>query len=480
MKLRLVKADDRYKDLICDMLDEWYATGEKIVPYAIWRIDYHDYENYCKNIDTDNNHGHVATTTWFALDEERNIIVGAVNLRHYLNEQLLLDGGHIGDGIRPSERRKGYATEMIRLALEKCRQLGIFRVLMVCDKDNTGSARSIQRNGGVLENEPEVEGVVQQRYWITLPETDEEAEDSENKPEYIRRMSIDEVPECVEVIRKSFRTVADEFGFTEENAPRFTAFATDENRLYYQFCAERRPMFVYLVGRKIVGYYSLAISEDESAELNNLSVLPEYRHKGIGAKLLTDAMSQAKSLGKTILKMGIVEENKRLRKWYESFGFIHTGTQKFDFFPFTCGYLEREFPKMKYYRVHTADMAWITKQPRGIFTTVGKLVDAEIPTKEEIAEYWKNREYFEKVLPLPPYYEAGNPDGAVTWFKDTPEGNDIWRQMTFYRDMGDKYGVQFYISECLELPGETVYEDDFQVAVKGQREGVTVITRPLV
>ena len=181
-----------------------------------------------------------------------------------------------------------------------------------------------------------------------------------------------------------------------------------------------------------------------------------------------------------MLKMGIVEENKRLRKWYESFGFIHTGTQKFDFFPFTCGYLERELPKMKYYRVHTADMAWITKQPRGIFTTVGQLVDAEIPTKEEIAEYWKNREYFEKVLPLPPYYEAGNPDGAVTWFKDTPEGNDIWRQMTFYRDMGDKYGVQFYISECLELPGETVYEDDFQVAVKGQREGVTVITRPLV
>lgn len=480
MKLRLVKADDRYKDLICDMLDEWYATGEKIVPYAIRRLDYHDYENYCKNIDTDNNHGHVATNTWFALDEERNVIVGAVNLRHYLNEQLLLDGGHIGDGIRPSERRKGYATEMIRLALEKCRQLGIFRVLMVCDKDNTGSARSIQRNGGVLENEPEVEGVVQQRYWITLPETEEEAGDSENKPEYLRRMSIDEVPECLEVIRKSFRTVADEFGFTEENAPRFTAFATDENRLYYHLCVERRPMFVYLVGRKIVGYYSLAISEDESAELNNLSVLPEYRHKGIGAKLLTDAMSQAKSLGKTMLKMGIVEENKRLRKWYESFGFIHTGTQKFDFFPFTCGYLERELPKMKYYRVHTADMAWITKQPRGIFTTVGKLVDAEIPTKEEIAEYWKNREYFEKVLPLPPYYEAGNPDGAVTWFKDTPEGNDIWRQMTFYRDMGDKYGVQFYISECLELPGETVYEDDFQVAVKGQREGVTVITRPLV
>ncbi len=480
MKLRLVKANGRNKELICDMLDEWYATGEKIVPYAIRRLDYRDYENYCKNIDTDNNHGHVATTTWFALDEERNIIVGAVNLRHYLDERLLLDGGHIGDGIRPSERRKGYATEMIRLALEKCRELGIFRVLMVCDKDNIGSARSIQKNGGVLENEPEVDGVVQQRYWITLPETAEEAEDSENKPEFLRRMSIDEVPECAEVVRKSFRTVADEFGFTAENAPRFTAFATDANRLYYQFCMERRPMFAYLVGRKIVGYYSLALSEDETAELSNLSVLPEYRHRGIGAKLLTDAMIQAKSLGKTMLKMGIVEENKRLRKWYESFGFIHTGTQKFDFFPFTCGYLERELPKTKYYRVHTADMAWITKQPRGIFTAVGKLIDAEIPTKEEIAEYWRNREYFEEVLPVPPYYEAGNPDGAVTWFKDTPEGNEIWQQMTFYRDMGEKYGVRFYISECIEIPGEVVYEDDFQIAVKGKKESVTVIARPIV
>ncbi len=480
MKLRLVKANDRNKELICDMLDEWYATGEKIVPYAIRRLDYRDYENYCKNIDTDNNHGHVATTTWFALDEERNIIVGAVNLRHYLDERLLLDGGHIGDGIRPSERRKGYATEMIRLALEKCRELGIFRVLMVCDKDNIGSALSIQRNGGVLENEPEVDGVVQQRYWITLPETAEEAEDSENKPEFLRRMSIDEVPECAEVVRKSFRTVADEFGFTAENAPRFTAFATDANRLYYQFCMERRPMSAYLVGRKIVGYYSLALSEDETAELSNLSVLPEYRHRGIGAKLLTDAMIQAKSLGKTMLKMGIVEENKRLRKWYESFGFIHTGTQKFDFFPFTCGYLERELPKTKYYRVHTADTAWVTKQPRGIFTAVGKLIDAEIPTKEEIAEYWRNREYFEEVLPVPPYYEAGNPDGAVTWFKDTPEGNEIWQQMTFYRDMGEKYGVRFYISECIEIPGEVVYEDDFQIAVKGKKESVTVIARPIV
>ena len=85
-----------------------------------------------------------------------------------MNEALLLNGGHIGDGIRPSERRKGIATKMISLALDECRKLGIQKVLMVCDKDNVGSAKSIRNNGGVLENEIIVDGVVEQRYWIEL------------------------------------------------------------------------------------------------------------------------------------------------------------------------------------------------------------------------------------------------------------------------------------------------------------------------
>ena len=95
-------------------------------------------------------------------------MVGAVNIRHYLNESLLLNGGHIGDGVRPSERRKGIATKMIGLALRECRQLGIDKVLMVCDRDNIGSAKSIMNNGGILENEIEVDGVIEQRYWIAL------------------------------------------------------------------------------------------------------------------------------------------------------------------------------------------------------------------------------------------------------------------------------------------------------------------------
>ena len=169
MNLKLIKASNAYKKQICDMLEEWYGTGEKIIPYAIRRVDYHDFNNYCANLEiSDESNGLVPDSTFFCLDVDRNVIVGAVNIRHYLNESLLLNGGHIGDGVVPSERRKGIATKMIALALEECRKLGLEKVLMVCDKDNIGSAKSIQNNGGILENEVEVEGVVEQRYWIKL------------------------------------------------------------------------------------------------------------------------------------------------------------------------------------------------------------------------------------------------------------------------------------------------------------------------
>lgn len=169
MNLELVKAANEYQQQIKDMLDEWNAVGEKIIPYAIRRLDYNDFDNYCNNLEVKKSKdGLVPDSTFFCLDEDRNIIVGAVNIRHYLNESLLINGGHIGDGVRPSERRKGIDTKMISLALEQCKKLGIEKVLMVCDKENIGSAKSIIRKGGILENEIIVDGILEQRYWIKL------------------------------------------------------------------------------------------------------------------------------------------------------------------------------------------------------------------------------------------------------------------------------------------------------------------------
>lgn len=157
----------------------------------------------------------------------------------------------------------------------------------------------------------------------------------------IKKVTVNDIKECVNVICASFLTVADDLGFTHENAPRFTAFATTAERLTYQLDVEHRPMYAYCEGDKIIGYYSLAPQENHACELNNLCVLPEYRHRRIGEKLLNDAYEKAQALGCIKMNIGIVEENVTLRNWYEKMGFQHTGTRKYDFFPFTCGYMEK-------------------------------------------------------------------------------------------------------------------------------------------
>ena len=158
----------------------------------------------------------------------------------------------------------------------------------------------------------------------------------------IKKIEKKELDECVKVIQESFLTVANEFGFTVENTPKFTAFATTCEKLQWQLNEEHRLMYAFYDNGRIVGYYSLLLLENNQCELNNLSVLLTYRHKGIGGKLLKNAFEVSKELGCTKMNIGIVEENTVLRKWYETFGFRHIGTEKFDFFPFTCGYMEKE------------------------------------------------------------------------------------------------------------------------------------------
>ena len=155
----------------------------------------------------------------------------------------------------------------------------------------------------------------------------------------IREVKREEIPECVRVIRCSHQTVADEFSFTPDNAPRYVAFATDENRLIWHMDKEHRLMFLDEESGVIRGYYSLLLKKDGECELGNLSVLPEYRHQGIGSELLKHAMDTARKQNCRIMRLSIVEENTVLRRWYERNGAVHTGTEKFDFFPFTCGYM---------------------------------------------------------------------------------------------------------------------------------------------
>ena len=174
MGLKLIKLTKAYEKQLGEMIDEWKADQEKNhtnrSPGSIFKNDYHDFDYYLAHLGTkEPGNGKVPDSVFFLLDEERDRLLGAVNIRHYLNDSLYREGGHIGGGIRPSERRKGCATEMIRLALDECRKLGIERVLITCEKDNVGSAKSIMNNGGILENElVNEEGKIEQRYWIRI------------------------------------------------------------------------------------------------------------------------------------------------------------------------------------------------------------------------------------------------------------------------------------------------------------------------
>jgi len=114
--------------------------------------------------------GRVTATTYFTVRKSDNRILGIINIRHELNDYLRNYGGHIGYSIRPTERRKGYGNKQLRLALEKCINLGIKNVLITCRQRNIGSAKTIESCNGKLENVVfhETEGENFQRYWIKL------------------------------------------------------------------------------------------------------------------------------------------------------------------------------------------------------------------------------------------------------------------------------------------------------------------------
>lgn len=155
----------------------------------------------------------------------------------------------------------------------------------------------------------------------------------------IRKVTEKDIPECVRVIRRSFQTVADEFGFTPEKDPKFTSYATTEERLEYHMYVEKRPMYACFVDGKIAGYYSLHIADGE-IELSNLCTDPEFRHRKIGEALMFHSFDRARELGFTEITIGVVDANERVKRWYESFGFKKSG-ECGAYLTFRCIFMKR-------------------------------------------------------------------------------------------------------------------------------------------
>lgn len=113
--------------------------------------------------------GFVPDETYMTVREKDNRLVGMINIRMELTDFLRDFGGHIGYGIRPDERGKGYAPRQLALALERCRQVGLNPVLLTCRTDNVRSRRTILRCGGQYEDtRTKPDGEQMERYWITI------------------------------------------------------------------------------------------------------------------------------------------------------------------------------------------------------------------------------------------------------------------------------------------------------------------------
>jgi predicted acetyltransferase len=155
-----------------EFVNEFTAAQERLVPYSIDRKG-QDFQHYIQAL-TDESmgkelpEGWVPASTYFLVDQTGKIY-GAVNIRHQLTAALRNEGGHIGYGIRPSARQQGLGTMILKLGLEKLREMGIEHVLVTCEKHNVPSAKVILANGGILDSEVEhSENKVTQRYWISV------------------------------------------------------------------------------------------------------------------------------------------------------------------------------------------------------------------------------------------------------------------------------------------------------------------------
>lgn len=170
-KIWLIKPDVDFEKEYVEMVTDWRMNDENHIPWFI-NLDSTDFaamveklEGLSKGVGVED--GFVENSTYWLVNNHQKVI-GAMNIRHRLNEFLLSYGGQVGYGVRPGERRKGYAKEMLRLGLAICKDMGFKKILLCCNKNNVGSIKTITENGGILDSEVIYNGEEIQRYWIAL------------------------------------------------------------------------------------------------------------------------------------------------------------------------------------------------------------------------------------------------------------------------------------------------------------------------
>jgi predicted acetyltransferase len=170
-QIGLIEPSEDFKEEYLGIIEEFRKANEKLGNAGIAQQDFTAFilklYNQSKGLDLPP--GFVPATTFWLIRDNR-VVLGESRLRHYLKPPLEEFGGHIGYFIRPSQRRKGYGTLILALTLDKVHAMGIQRARVTCDTDNIGSARVIERNGGILSGHgvSPINGKQTSQYWIEL------------------------------------------------------------------------------------------------------------------------------------------------------------------------------------------------------------------------------------------------------------------------------------------------------------------------
>ena len=172
-ELKFEKPKIMYEKFAEEYINEFLEYGSEINGTGGLQRYMNNYQGWLEKIRNDEKidmktNEKVPAETFFVIRNIDKRIVGMVNIRKRLNEELIIHGGHIGYSIRPTERRKGYGTEILKMALNELKKINVKKVLITCNKDNIGSSRVIMNNAGKLENEivNKETGKEMQRYWI--------------------------------------------------------------------------------------------------------------------------------------------------------------------------------------------------------------------------------------------------------------------------------------------------------------------------
>lgn len=170
---RLVRPSVEYQEQYISFYEDWIFSGEDLVPWVVEK-DPGDFKKMVEFLYSEDSEEKITDPNWvphstYWLMNEQDVLVGAVNIRHRMNQKLLNCGGHIGYGIRPSYRRKGYASALLFHALQIAKSMGLSRVLLVCNAGNIGSEKTILKHGGQFESEfIEENGNIVKRFWIDV------------------------------------------------------------------------------------------------------------------------------------------------------------------------------------------------------------------------------------------------------------------------------------------------------------------------